>query len=138
MGLEIPKGSVVHHKNHIKTDNRPENLEIVDHGSHCRSHTSLRHGHDKEWREKLYEGARKFNLSDEGRKKHSESLSRTMRNLPRDEYFRRSRINKNFRRDIDLVSLEKAKNHPDIDNANVAGKHIQGTSLERRKNRKVS
>jgi hypothetical protein len=122
MGNEIPDGHVVHHKNHIKTDNRPENLEVVCHKQHCKSHTKERHQNDKLWRSKLYDGAQKFNLSEDGKRKHSEALSKTMRALPREEFLRRQRLHKTFRRDIDLSSLEKAKHHPDVDNANVAGK----------------
>ncbi len=34
----IPKGFHVHHKNHDKTDNRPENLELLSNVEHRRRH----------------------------------------------------------------------------------------------------
>jgi hypothetical protein len=35
---ELDAGEVVHHKNHRKLDNRPENLEIMSRGKHCAYH----------------------------------------------------------------------------------------------------
>ena len=37
-GRRLQRGEVVHHKNHIPDDNRPENLEIMDFGEHTRLH----------------------------------------------------------------------------------------------------
>ena len=39
---EIPKGYHVHHKNLIKTDNDPDNLQLMEAGDHSRLHHKLR------------------------------------------------------------------------------------------------
>ena len=41
-GKPVPKGWVVHHKNEVKGDNRPENLEAMDWGEHTKLHNDLR------------------------------------------------------------------------------------------------
>ena len=39
---QVPKGWVVHHKNGVSTDNRPENLEAMSRGKHTKFHNDLR------------------------------------------------------------------------------------------------
>ncbi len=123
-GGEIPEGKCVHHKNHIKTDNRPDNLEIACLADHARRHTSIRHRIDQEWRNRLYEGAQKFNLSDEGRRKHSEALKRTISAMTPEERVDRARKSPKFRSDVDLYVLEALKAEGDVLNANAASRAI--------------
>lgn len=39
----IPDGHHVHHVNHVRDDNRPENLRLIDGREHNRRHTAARH-----------------------------------------------------------------------------------------------
>ena len=43
LGRYLQPGGVVHHKNHIKTDNRLENLEVMERGEHHSLHMSEMH-----------------------------------------------------------------------------------------------
>jgi hypothetical protein len=39
MGRSLYEGEVVHHKNHDRSDNRPENLEVIaSHSEHMKAH----------------------------------------------------------------------------------------------------
>lgn len=40
LGRHLEKDEIVHHINHVKTDNRPDNLEVVKRGEHVKNHFS--------------------------------------------------------------------------------------------------
>lgn len=121
-GKAVPQGCCVHHLNRVKTDNRPENLEVYLLTEHAREHTRQRHKQDPEWRERLYEGARRFNESPEGRAIHSEALKRTVAARTDEEWKAAARKHKAFRADIDEAALERVKHDPEATNANAAAR----------------
>lgn len=41
-GIDAVKGKVVHHENGVKWDNRPDNLGLMEHGSHSTHHNEER------------------------------------------------------------------------------------------------
>lgn len=116
----VPEGFCVHHKNHVKTDNRPENLELVLLEDHAREHTSVRHATDSEWRDRLYEGARRFNSSLDGRRKHASAMRRT--NARRTSKDRKVSVRKHpgFRSDVTIDKLEALRTDVQVTNANLA------------------
>jgi len=120
---DIPNEFLVHHKNGNKTDNRPSNLQIESLIDHARHHTAHRHKTDLAWRRKLYQKAQEFNLSVEGRKKHSEAMSRTMAQASDEWLKNRASHNGNFRGDITIDSLRGVINQ--AENAGVAARLLR-------------
>jgi intein/homing endonuclease len=110
MSLNYPDlkgGKIVHHINHIKTDNRPENLEVLDHSEHCSYHSTLAHNNDLEFRKKLSEGTIEFNKRPETRAKRSAY----MKSQPKEFYVERNRKASFFRANVTLDSLLRSLEH---------------------------
>lgn len=60
----VPSGHVVHHKNHVHFDNRPENLELLEAGEHSRHHRRSGHSLDNaspEFQQRRLAGIRRSN-----------------------------------------------------------------------------
>jgi len=67
---------VVHHKDYNKLNNNPNNLQIMSLSAHAKLHGLLA---TKEKLDKMHKAAHLFNISVEGRRKHSEALKKTCR-----------------------------------------------------------
>lgn len=118
----VSEGHYIHHRDHEKTNNLPENLvaELVEH--HSRHHTALRHTNDPAWREKLYAGLKRFNESEEGRRKHAEAMRRTALSRSVEDFKRSAKLRQAFRSDVDLPTLEAAKSDSEATNANAVAR----------------
>jgi len=96
---KLPEGWGVHHKNEIKTDNSPSNLERMALSEHSREHTYKRHNTDVDYHKKVRRGLNQFNNSKEGREKHRKAIKKTMEEGKID-YTARARSHSSFRSDI--------------------------------------
>lgn len=119
-GREIEESEVVHHLDHVKTNNHPENLKIIPRIEHSRYHTEERHAYDTEWRRALSEGTIRFNKLESTRRLRSES----MRSRSPEWYLGRARKSSRFRSDITIDSLIEVLKDPEATNANMASKII--------------
>lgn len=71
-GCEVPKGYVIHHRNHIKIDNCILNLQLMRRSDHLKLHKTGVHRSD-ETKQKISESKTGVPLLDETKQKISES-----------------------------------------------------------------
>jgi hypothetical protein len=65
LGRALAAGELAHHGNHVKTDNRPENLQVMAQGEHHALHASQRWADDAEYVLRVRAGHAAWRASDE-------------------------------------------------------------------------
>lgn len=108
-GKEIPEGSIVHHKDHNNKNNAPENLEVMCKRKHSRHHTTIRRSNDENYNQKVIQSLQEFNLSDKGRKIHSEAIKKTLASKDSRWFKMRATKNRYFRSDITIEKIHSVK-----------------------------
>lgn len=124
MNGPIQRGWLVHHGNENKTDNRPGNLSRSKSESHARDHATKRHSEDSEYSRKVAAGLQRFNLSEEGRRKHSEAMKRMCASRTKETLRAAAEKRSGFRSDIGIDSLHLAAGDYAVVNSNMASKFL--------------
>ncbi len=107
-GCSIPEGCCVHHTDHVKTNNHPDNLVAQLLSEHARQHTSLRHSQDGEYAQAVRNGLQRFNESAHGRAVHAAAIRRTLADMTPEALAKRARNRPSFRSDVSLDRLVEA------------------------------
>lgn len=115
-------GFVGHHKNMDKTDNRPENLEVLAKSDHCSLHAAANHSGWGAYHAKTVAALQAFNESERGRRIHSETASRVHAARTPEEYKLHRRNRKDFRHDTTVESISK---HITLPHAEAASKALK-------------
>lgn len=83
-GEPVPDGFHVHHTDHDKTNNQPDNLELLAAAEHMHLHNE---GHGRGIPSAATEAAKDWHKSDEGREWHRQHYENFKQNLHRDSEF---------------------------------------------------